>query len=87
MANFIGFGQSIAKVANVCVNNDNKQDIAQFLINQQIIIQNNVIDDRLNANKNEQAKANTTGGVNASSGNSSKGKAAFERMKAMAGKK
>ena len=87
MANFIGFGQSIAKVANACANNGDKQDIAQFLINQQIIIQNNVIDDRLNANKNEQAKSNTVGGANVGSGNNSKGKAAFERMKAMAGKK
>ena len=29
MANFIGFGQSVAKVANVCANNGNRQDIAQ----------------------------------------------------------
>ena len=36
---------------------------------------------------NEQAKSNTADGANASSGNNSKGKAAFERMKAMAGKK
>ena len=84
MANFVGLGQSVANVVKLCVDNNNKQNIAQFLINQQNIIQNGVIDARINA---KQVDKNSGGNVNSNTGAKSKGQAAFKRMKAMGGKK
>lgn len=84
MANFVGLSTDLVNITAECVNSNNRQNIADFLINQQIAIQESVIKNR----KETKAKnANTSTGNNSGTGGLSKGKAAFERMKAQGNKK
>jgi hypothetical protein len=64
MANFAGLGSNAMTLAAQCCNNNNKQDIAEFIMHQEHLLHAGNIKARTeNANKPAQkAGANTQGG-------------------------
>ena len=85
MAEFLNLGRSVANVANICVINNNKEDIAKFLVDQQRIIQEQVITERHEKNAVGNKPASASGGNNNS--NTSKKSSALARMKALSSQK
>lgn len=73
MGNFVGLGRDVAAVAKACADNNDKKDVALFLIAQQDMLQEQVIKNRQEGNNKPNTTATTGGGT---SGNKLASKAA-----------
>lgn len=92
MAEFTGFGQSVTNMLKQCANNNDRNDIASFLIMQQNFIQAKYNEQRME-NKKKEAENNTAnkpstpGSNNAANSAKNNAGSAFARMKALANAK
>ena len=88
MANFVGLGQSVSSVIVQCADNNDKKDIASFLVMQQDYLQGQYNDKRIE-DKKKEAEVKTAGNNAANTAAKAKDNAgsAFARMKALAKQK
>ena len=77
MANFIGLGKDCVEFAKVCVSNNNKKDVALFVMAQDKVLHEGMIKDRV-----EQQNKAETQVAQPQNDSSSRRQKALERLKA-----